>query len=119
MTLSKDKLAHFKHILEEMKAKILGTDQKLSEELQSGNDSVLSQHHSEGGLEEVNLETSIGIKEQNRDLLFQINHALERMEQGVYGLCEVTEKPIPIKRLEAVPYATTTVEGQEILEKGI
>jgi RNA polymerase-binding transcription factor DksA len=35
------------------------------------------------------------------------------MEKGVYGICEVTGKPIPVMRLEALPYATTTVEAAE------
>ena len=119
MTLSKEKISHFKHLLEEMRAQIMGVDRKLSKELQSGNDSVLSQHHSEGGLEESNVETSIAIKEQNRDLLLQIDHALDRIKEGVYGVCEITGNPIPLKRLDAIPYATTTVEGQEVLEKGL
>jgi len=32
------------------------------------------------------------------------------MERGVYGTCEVTGEPIPVARLEALPYATTVVE---------
>lgn len=101
-----------------MKAQILGTDQKLTRELQTGTESTLSQHHSEGGLEEVNLEISIGMKAQNRGLLFQIDKALQRIEEGTYGICEITGAPIPLKRLEAIPYATTTLEGQETLERG-
>lgn len=41
--------------------------------------------------------------------LAQINKALERIDQGTYGISEVSGKPIPVERLEAIPYATTLV----------
>ena len=49
------------------------------------------------------------------ETLEQVNRALGRMDAGTYGLSEVSSKPIPIERLEAVPYATTLV-GEEPLE---
>lgn len=45
----------------------------------------------------------------DRRELEQVKRALERIEQGTYGISEVSGKPIPIERLEAVPYATTLV----------
>ena len=46
---------------------------------------------------------------RDRNELVRINRALERIQQGTYGLSEVSGKPIPIERLEALPYATTLV----------
>ena len=46
--------------------------------------------------------------------LAQVKRALERIEQGTYGLSEVSGKPIPIERLEAVPYATTLVDERPL-----
>lgn len=46
---------------------------------------------------------------RDRDELARVNRALERIEQGTFGLSEVSGKPIPIERLEALPYATTLV----------
>ncbi|TMG30541.1 MAG: hypothetical protein E6H93_08495 [Chloroflexi bacterium] len=46
----------------------------------------------------------------DRKELAQVKRALERIEQGTYGLSEVSGKPIPIERLEAVPFATTLVD---------
>ncbi|GAB4452155.1 MAG: hypothetical protein OHK0029_02630 [Armatimonadaceae bacterium] len=43
----------------------------------------------------------------------RVDHALERMRQGTYGYSEHSGKPIPVERLEAVPYAALTVEEQE------
>jgi RNA polymerase-binding transcription factor DksA len=42
--------------------------------------------------------------------LAQIRKALDRIEQGTYGLSEVSGKPIPLERLEALPSATTLVD---------
>jgi len=53
---------------------------------------------------------------ESRELV-QIERALERMEDGTYGICEVTGKPIPLSRLRALPYATTSIEAQRELEQ--
>ncbi len=42
--------------------------------------------------------------------LREIEHALARIDEGVYGLSEVSGKPIPLERLEAMPSATTLVD---------
>jgi len=49
--------------------------------------------------------------------LAQIEKALERMEEGTYGICEITGKPIPLARLQALPYTTVRVEAQRELER--
>jgi DnaK suppressor protein len=46
----------------------------------------------------------------DRKALAQVNRALARIDEGTYGVSEVSGKPIPIERLEAVPYATTLVD---------
>ncbi len=46
----------------------------------------------------------------DRKELARVKRALERIDQGTYGLSEVSGKPIPIERLDAVPYATTLVD---------
>jgi len=55
-------------------------------------------------------EAQIDENARDREELARINRALERLEQGTYGLSEVSGKPIPIERLEALPYATTLVD---------
>ena len=46
----------------------------------------------------------------------QIDNALERMRDGNYGACEGCTKPIPLARLQALPYATTCIDCQRELE---
>lgn len=45
----------------------------------------------------------------DRATLAEINRALRRIDEGTYGLSEVSGKPIPMERLQAVPYAATLV----------
>jgi RNA polymerase-binding transcription factor len=48
------------------------------------------------------------------ETLEQVDRALSRIDAGTYGVSEVSGKPIPIERLEAVPYATTLVDEQPL-----
>ena len=51
-------------------------------------------------------------------MLRQIDRALEKIDENTYGICDLSGEEIPLKRLEAIPYATMTVKAQEQLEKG-
>jgi DnaK suppressor protein len=46
----------------------------------------------------------------DRDLLIRIDKALRRIDEGTYGISEISGKPIPKERLEAVPWARTLVD---------
>jgi len=56
-------------------------------------------------------------RDRARKLISKIDEALERIEDGSYGFCEETDEPIGIKRLEARPIATLSLEAQERHEK--
>lgn len=49
------------------------------------------------------------VEVESRELI-QIEEALGRFKEGVYGNCEICDKPIPLARLQAVPYATTCID---------
>ena len=53
--------------------------------------------------------------EQN--VLYEIEQALNRIRTGTYGKCEVTGKPIPMERLNAVPWTRFITEAERELEK--
>jgi DnaK suppressor protein len=78
-----------------------------------------SQHHADEGTDDFDKTISIQLTTQELDVLKQIARALEKMQEGTYGLCDLTGEPIPKKRLEAIPYATMTIEAQTKLEKGL
>ncbi len=52
-----------------------------------------------------------------RKLISKIDQALERIENGTYGYCEETGEPITLRRLEARPIATLSIEAQERHER--
>jgi DnaK suppressor protein len=56
-------------------------------------------------------------RDRERKLLSKIDAALRRLEEGSYGYCEETQEPIGIKRLEARPIATLSIEAQERHER--
>lgn len=57
-------------------------------------------------------------RDRQRKLTNKIDKALRRIENGTYGYCEETEDPISIKRLQARPIATLSIEAQEMHERG-
>ena len=56
-------------------------------------------------------------RDRERKLLSKIDEALRRIEDGTYGFCEETQEPIGLKRLEARPIATLSIEAQERHER--
>ena len=62
---------------------------------------------------EAQIEESIPLAEQERGILEEIEHALDKMDDGTYGLSEVTGEPIPYARLLAVPWARANVDEIE------
>ncbi|KXU99716.1 MULTISPECIES: RNA polymerase-binding protein DksA [Gluconobacter] len=82
---------------------------------------------SEGGIHEsditdrASVETDRAFELRTRDrarkLITKINMALERIDDGSYGFCEETGEPIGLKRLEARPIATLSIDAQERHER--
>ena len=56
-------------------------------------------------------------RDRQRKLISKIDAALQRIEDNTYGYCEETDEPIGLKRLEARPIATLSIEAQERHEK--
>ena len=56
-------------------------------------------------------------RDRERKLLSKIDEALRRIEEGSYGFCEETQEPIGLRRLEARPIATLSIEAQERHER--
>jgi DnaK suppressor protein len=66
---------------------------------------------------EIDLTYELRSKERARKLITKIDEALLRIKNGTYGYCEETGEPISLKRLEARPMATLSVEAQERHER--
>ena len=59
----------------------------------------------------------LGMTSTEQDTLAEVDDAIRRIEDGTYGICEFTGKPIPEARLAAVPWTRFTVEAQALMEK--
>jgi DnaK suppressor protein len=66
---------------------------------------------------EVDREIELRARERQRKLISKIDAALARLDDGTYGFCEETGEPISLRRLEARPIATLSVEAQERHER--
>ena len=67
--------------------------------------------------EEIDRSFELRTRDRERKLINKIDAALKRIEDGSYGYCDETGDPISIKRLEARPVATLSLEAQEMHEK--
>ena len=67
--------------------------------------------------EETDRAIELRTRDRQRKLVSKIDAALRRIETGDYGYCEMTGEPISLKRLDARPIATMTLEAQERHER--
>jgi DnaK suppressor protein len=61
-------------------------------------------------------EFNLGLASNDRETLARVGEALQRIEEGNYGLCVQCQKAIAPARLKAIPYVETCVKCQEVLE---
>lgn len=66
--------------------------------------------YADQGLQITTEDTELALSENDQVLLDQVERALARLGDGTYGFSEVTGKPIPLERLEILPWATTNVD---------
>ncbi|HEU0210068.1 MAG TPA: TraR/DksA C4-type zinc finger protein [Candidatus Udaeobacter sp.] len=79
--------------------------------------SAFGMHQADAGSDAYDRDFALSLLSQEQDALYEIDEALKRIELGSYGKCEMSGKPIPRARLEAIPFARFTVECQSQLEK--
>jgi len=79
--------------------------------------SAFGMHQADAGSDAYDRDFALSLLSQEQDALYEIEEALKRIEQGTYGVCELSGKAIPHARLEAIPFARFTVECQSQLEK--
>jgi RNA polymerase-binding transcription factor DksA len=79
--------------------------------------SAFGMHQADAGSDAYDRDFALSLLSQEQDALYEIDQALRRIELGTYGKCEMSGKPIPHARLEAIPFARFTVECQSQLEK--
>ena len=76
-----------------------------------------SLHMADSGTDNFDRDFALSLLSSDQDAVFEIEEALKRIERNAYGVCELTGKPIPKARLEAIPWTRFTVEAQAQLER--
>ncbi len=79
--------------------------------------SAFGMHQADAGSDAYDRDFALSLLSQEQDSLYEIDEALKRIDNGSYGICEMSGKPIPHARLEALPFTRYTVECQAELEK--
>ncbi len=120
MPLKKNEIARFKERLEEMRLQITKLLAGAKKEVTSSDESKgYSQHSADEGTDDFVKSVNLELTSKEYEVLRQVDRALAKIEEGTYGICDISEEEIPIKRLEALPYAAMTVSSQEKMEKGL
>jgi DnaK suppressor protein len=123
--LTPQDLEHFRRLLLEKRAELLGDVNSIESEAlkksrldAAGDLSSMPIHMADLGTDNFEQEFSLGLMASERKLLSEINAALKRIEDGTFGICEGTGDPISRSRLEANPWARYTIEHASRMEKG-
>lgn len=79
--------------------------------------SAFGMHQADAGSDSYDRDFALNLLSQEQDALYEIEEAIKRVENGTYGICEMSGARIPQARLEALPFARYTVVCQEQLEQ--
>jgi RNA polymerase-binding protein DksA len=120
--LTAKELEHFRDLILQKRREIVGDMSQMEREaLRSASGSNLSNlplHMADMGTDNYEQEFTLGLVEKDRNLLRDLNAALAKIQDGTYGICEGTGKPISKVRLEAQPWARFSIEYARKMEKG-
>lgn len=118
MMLNTKKIQEFKNILVSIRKQLTRSIEKTSSSVKTPTEEgAYSQHQADEASDDMETAISLGLSQEESHILKQVDRALEKIEENSYGICDLTQQAIPLKRLEAIPYATTTVQAQEMLEQ--
>ena len=122
MGLTQAEIGKFRDLLLAKRNEILGNVISMEDEALHRQRSDLSNmpiHMADIGTDNYETEYTLGLVDSERKLMREIDEALDRIENGTYGICEGSGKSIPKARLEAIPWAKYCVEYARLLEKGL
>ena len=106
---------YFRQKLENWKSELLKESSQTLNNLQTENEAKPDM--TDRASEEIDRTFELRTRDRERKLINKIDAALRRLSDGSYGYCEETGEPIGLKRLEARPVATLSLEAQEMHEK--
>jgi DnaK suppressor protein len=120
--LKKKELDHYRELLLERRQELVGdlsAMEKQALQATSSNVSHMPIHMADIGTDTYDQDFMLGLAENERKRLREIDAALVRIEDRTYGVCEMTSKVIPKARLNAKPWARYTIEAARQIESGV
>ncbi len=108
-------LDYFRDKLSEWKSALLADSRETIEVMQEGARNIPDV--ADRASEETDRALELRTRDRQRKLVAKIDSALRRIDEGSYGYCEDTGEPISLKRLDARPIATLSLEAQERHER--
>ena len=123
MTLTKAQLKLFRQLLVTERVKFAREIKAIAEETAksprdaSGDLSAYTVHMADMAADTYERELSMNLVSSEQEVLYQIDDALKRMDEGTYGICQQCNRPITMTRLKAVPYASLCIQCQRAKEQ--
>lgn len=117
---AKKDLQRFRAILVRKRAELVGDVSTMETEAlkgESGSLSNLPSHIAEQGSEAYDQSLALDLAAADRKLIKEIDDAIQRIDDGTYGMCELSGKPIKAERLEELPWARYSIEAARELER--
>ncbi|NNE69064.1 MAG: molecular chaperone DnaK [Rhodothermales bacterium] len=116
-TFSKEDLDHFRDLILEKKASAQDDISRMREQLadareQSENDTAYSFHMADAGTDAMEREKLYLMIARQQKYVGYLDRALDRIDNGTYGMCKVTGEPIAKERLEAVPHTEISIAAK-------
>jgi len=121
---NKKELTEFRKFILKRKDEILDAINHISEETlkksqkdASGDISGYSYHMADVATDTYDREFSLGLASNDRELLYELDDAMKRIDEGIFGVCEGCKSVISKTRLKVIPYARFCIKCQEKNEK--
>ena len=121
--LSKDQVKQFRQLLIEERAKVADEIKSIARDASknprdaSGDLSGYTVHMADMSADTYERELAMNIASSEQQVLYQIDDALKRVDEGTYGTCQQCNTPIALSRLKAVPYTSLCIDCQREKEQ--
>ena len=123
MTFTKEQLKHFRQLLITERAKLADEIKSIAHDVStsprdaSGDLSGYTVHMADMAADTYDRELSMNIVSSEQELLYQIDDALKRIDEGTFGLCQQCNQPVAMSRLRAMPSASLCINCQRTREQ--
>ncbi|MBI3325050.1 MAG: TraR/DksA C4-type zinc finger protein [Candidatus Omnitrophica bacterium] len=123
MTMNKQQLKEFRDLLMQERSKVAGEIRSIAQDASknpreaSGDLSAYTVHMADMSADTYEREMAMNIVSSEQEVLYQIEDAIKRIDDGTYGTCLQCNKPITMSRLKAVPYTAMCIECQRSKEQ--